>query len=98
MPNLDKQDAAQITTTPLPASQKVYVHSHAHADIMVGMRAITLSDAPHGHTANGNAKPPFMVYDTSGPYTDPTTSTDIRRGLKPLRLGWIRARGDVEEI
>jgi phosphomethylpyrimidine synthase len=39
-----------------------------------------------------------MVYDTSGPYTDPTVKTDIRAGLSPVRLEWIKARGDVEEI
>jgi phosphomethylpyrimidine synthase len=39
-----------------------------------------------------------MVYDTSGPYTDPSVETDIRAGLRPVRLEWIKARGDVEEI
>ena len=87
-----------ITTQPLPESQKVYVHSHQHPDVSVAMRAVTLSDA---HSANGNgshAKPPLMIYDTSGPYTDPTVATDIRQGLKPLRLNWIQARGDVEKL
>jgi phosphomethylpyrimidine synthase len=37
---------------------------------------------------NGDA---VRLYDTSGPGSDPT------RGLPPLREGWIRARGDVEE-
>ncbi|MFB7010083.1 phosphomethylpyrimidine synthase ThiC [Streptomyces sp. NPDC056237] len=37
------------------------------------------------------------LYDTSGPYTDPTTETDVRRGLAPLRENWITARGDTEE-
>jgi phosphomethylpyrimidine synthase len=39
-----------------------------------------------------------MVYDTSGPYTDPSVETNIRAGLRPVRLEWIKARGDVEEI
>ena len=39
-----------------------------------------------------------MIYDTSGPYTDPEAQTDIRQGLKPMRLDWIRGRGDVEEL
>ncbi len=38
------------------------------------------------------------MYDTSGPYTDPNTSTDIRQGLKALRSDWILGRGDVEEL
>jgi len=59
------------------------------------MRAITLSG---DHAGNGHANAPVMVYDTSGPYTDPSVETDIRAGLGPLRLEWIKARGDVEEI
>ena len=90
-----------ITTRPLPASNKVYVHAHARPDIKVPLRAIELSDT-HGHgNENGNGaetKMPLMVYDTSGPYTDPTVTTDIRKGLAPLRLEWIKARADVEEI
>ncbi|MET4924415.1 phosphomethylpyrimidine synthase ThiC [Streptomyces sp. PSRA5] len=37
------------------------------------------------------------LYDTSGPYTDPTVETDVRRGLAPLRENWIIGRGDTEE-
>ena len=61
------------------------------------MRAVTLSS--NGHNGNGNhANGTLMIYDTSGPYTDPSAKTDIRRGLKPLRQDWIRGRGDVEEL
>ena len=87
-----------ITTQPLPASQKVYVHNYQRPDVSVAMRAVTLSSA---HNGNGNGalpQPPVMIYDTSGPYTDPTVDSDIRQGLKPLRLEWIKARGDVEEL
>jgi len=38
-----------------------------------------------------------ILYDTSGPYTDPTFEADVRRGLPRLRETWIRERGDVEE-
>jgi phosphomethylpyrimidine synthase len=89
-----------LTTQPLPASHKVYVHSHQRPDITVAMRAVVLSNAQpgngNGHGTNTNA--PLMIYDTSGPYTDPETQTDIRQGLKPMRLDWIRGRGDVEEL
>jgi phosphomethylpyrimidine synthase len=89
-----------ITTQPLPASNKVHVHSHYRPDISVAMRAITVSSAQprHGAGANGHVNPPLIVYDTSGPYTDPNVKTDIRKGLGPQRLAWIKARGDVEEI
>ncbi len=87
-----------ISSQPLPASQKVYVHSHSHPDVRVAMRAVTLSN---GHSGNGDdhqSDAPVILYDTSGPYTDPSVTTDIRQGLKPLRLDWIRARGDVEAL
>jgi phosphomethylpyrimidine synthase len=89
-----------ITTQPLPASNKVHVHSHYRPDISVAMRAITVSSAQprHGAVDTGHVNPPLMVYDTSGPYTDPNVETDIRKGLGPQRLAWIKARGDVEEI
>ncbi|MEU1124101.1 phosphomethylpyrimidine synthase ThiC [Streptomyces sp. NPDC005899] len=46
------------------------------------------------HLTNGKD---VTLYDTSGPYTDPSTETDVRRGLAPLRENWIIARGDTEE-
>jgi phosphomethylpyrimidine synthase len=41
---------------------------------------------------------PVRVYDTSGPWGDPTVTVDSVQGLPPLRAKWIRDRGDVEEI
>src|SRR3954453_11607392 len=46
------------------------------------------------HLTNGQS---VALYDTSGPYTDPLTEADVRRGLAPLRDNWIIARGDTEE-
>jgi phosphomethylpyrimidine synthase len=92
-----------ISAGPLPASRKVYVHSHGRPEIKVAMRAIDLSGAhaaggTNGYDNGAAPKLPLMVYDTSGPYTDLSVATDIRKGLTPLRLEWIKARGDVEEI
>jgi len=42
-------------------------------------------------------EPSIRVYDTSGPYTDPAATIDIRAGLEQKRREWIMARGDVEE-
>ena len=101
MANSDNQRDSKpngMTTTPLPASEKLYVHSHEHPDVKVPMRTIRISNSYEGRPGNGHASAPFTVYDTSGPYTDPTIVTDIRKGLSPLRLDWIKARGDVEEM
>jgi phosphomethylpyrimidine synthase len=91
-----------ITNQPLPASHKIFVHDHHRPDVSVAMRAVALSNAGHGVNGTGHgqqqANAPIMIYDTSGPYTDPNVETDIRQGLKPLRLDWIRRRGDVEEL
>jgi phosphomethylpyrimidine synthase len=57
--------------------------------VRVPMREISLHE-----TAK---EPPVVVYDTSGPYTDPAETIDIEAGLKRLREPWIKARGDVEE-
>jgi len=88
-----------ITTEPLPASRKIYVQGKKHGDVRVPMREISISSSAHGspHNGEGKAGRPLVVYDTSGPYTDPTARVDIRKGLEPLRLEWIKARGDVEE-
>ncbi|WP_113698581.1 phosphomethylpyrimidine synthase ThiC [Nonomuraea lactucae] len=55
-------------------------------DLRVPMREVLLS--------NGDR---VRLYDTSGPYTDPSADTDVTRGLPPLRREWILARGDVTD-
>jgi len=70
---------------PLPNSRKLYV-SNMRGDLRVPMREITQS--------GGN--PPILVYDTSGPYTDPDARIDIQKGLPALREQWISARADTE--
>jgi phosphomethylpyrimidine synthase len=66
-----------LTREPLPASRKVHV-TGTRPDLRVPMREITQS--------NGEQ---VLVYDTSGPYTDPQAAIDVRRGLPALRQGWI---------
>ena len=38
----------------------------------------------------------IRLYDTSGPYTDPGFTADVKQGLPPLRRHWILSRNDVE--
>ncbi|MEG0449450.1 MAG: phosphomethylpyrimidine synthase ThiC [Lysinibacillus sp.] len=75
-------------------SKKVYVEG-SRPDILVPMREIGLSPTTGSFGEEENA--PVRVYDTSGPYTDPTHTIDITKGLPALRSEWIRERGDVEE-
>ena len=86
---ISKPKTSDITTGPLPASRKIYVDGTLHPDVRVPMREISLHE-----TAK---EPPVVVYDTSGPYTDPAETIDIEAGLKRLREPWIKARSDVEE-
>jgi phosphomethylpyrimidine synthase len=80
---------------PLPNSRKIYV-SGSRPDIRVPMREISQSDTPASFGAEKN--PPVYVYDTSGPYTDPSVKIDIRSGLPALRAAWIAERNDTEEL
>ncbi|MCZ6634174.1 MAG: phosphomethylpyrimidine synthase ThiC, partial [bacterium] len=58
------------------------VYLEGKNNIRVPARKITLT----------NGESPVYVYDTSGPQDH-----DVRNGLPPMRLDWIKARGDVEE-
>ncbi len=99
-----QSDPVQLTTPasakPFPASTKIYVNGTLHDDVRVPMRAITLTPTSPGvGPAGGNGETPnptLHVYDTSGPYTDPAVTIDLRHGLPPLRAGWISGRNDTE--
>jgi len=86
-------DSAAVT--PLPSSRKIFVEG-SRDDIRVPMREIAQSDTPASFGAEKN--PPIVVYDTSGPYTDPDATIDIRRGLPALRARWIDDRGDTAPL
>ena len=80
-------------TQPLPNSRKIYV-TGSRPDIRVPMREISLADTQTDKGLEKNA--PVLVYDTSGPYTDPTVKIDLRAGLADVRSAWIDERGDTE--
>jgi phosphomethylpyrimidine synthase len=69
------------------SSRKIYL-TGSRPDLRVPAREVLLS--------GGN--PPLRLYDTSGVYTDPDAMIDLKRGLAPLRLPWIRERGDIVEL
>ena len=70
-----------------PSSKKIYVQGTLHPEIQVPLREISLT-----------REPSVVVYDTSGPYTDPKAVLDIRKGLFPTRQSWIEKRGDVDTL
>jgi phosphomethylpyrimidine synthase len=93
-------DVVARTPRTYPASKRIYVRGSLHPGVQVPMREISVAPSPPGFVpgANGNEtpNPSIIVYDTSGPYTDPNVAVDLRNGLRPLRLPWIKARGDAE--
>ncbi len=80
-------------TRPFPRSRKIYV-TGSRPDVAVPMREISVTDTPTERGPEANSA--ITVYDSSGPYTDPTAQIDIRRGLPRLREGWINERNDTE--
>ena len=71
-----------------PSSEKIYVEGEINK-VKVGMRKIKLLDTV---TLDENGEKvfkknnPVVVYDTSGPYSDPAAEIDLRRGLPRLRV------------
>ncbi len=88
-------ELASEMTQPLPGSARVYVEG-SRPDIQVPMRRIRQADTPSLFGEESN--PPIYVYDTSGPYTDPEITVDVRDGIAPLRAAWIDERADTETL
>jgi len=81
----------------LPNSNKIYISGKLHPDVRVPFREIALAPT-RSITGAIELNEPVRVYDTSGPWADPTFHCDVGQGLPPLRANWIRSRGDVEEV
>ena len=79
----------EVTTGPLPSSRKTYVAGEFFPDLRVPVREIDLHPSAD--------EPALPVYDTSGPYTDPTVTIDVEKGLARTRTDWVKDRGGVEE-
>jgi phosphomethylpyrimidine synthase len=79
---------------PFPGSRKI--HIEGSQGIRVPMREIALT--PTRMREGSEANPALTVYDTSGPYTDPTAAIDLRKGLPAQREAWIESRADTEQL
>ena len=77
-----------------PDSEKVYLHGKIYPDIRVGVRRINLTPTIKMEKGKRVEKPnePLLVYDTSGPYSDPEIDIDLRRGIPRMRESWIEGR------
>lgn len=83
-----------------PNSEKIYIPGEINK-IRVGMRKIKLldtvtADASGEKTAKKNN--PVIVYDTSGPYSDPKYTVNLREGLPRIREEWYARRKDLQQL
>jgi phosphomethylpyrimidine synthase len=91
----------EISTKPIsPNSKKLYVAGSIHPQIRVPFREVSLTPTIVAGKDGGEPteipNEPVIIYDPSGPYTDPNVQIDVRKGLAPSREKWILDRGDVE--
>ncbi len=84
-----------ITRTPFPGSKKIYVNGST-PNIRVPMREISLSKTTDRFQNDVEDNPSVIVYDTSGPYSDPTIDIDVRKGIPRVRECWIADRNDTK--
>ena len=83
-------EPAQIPTGERPGSKKVYQPGVLWPDIRVPFREVAVHPSAN--------EPALTLYDPSGPYTDPTVSIDIEKGLNKTREPWVVSRGDIELV
>ena len=92
-PELESENSRLKTA--LPNSRRIYVDGE-QSGVRVPFREIDQN--PTRNFKNElEDNPAVRVYDTAGPYGDPSVRTDVREGLTQLRREWIINRGDVEE-
>jgi phosphomethylpyrimidine synthase len=88
--------ALEACLKPFPASDKIFV-AGTRPGVRVPFRRVRLQPT---RDLDGQlvANEPVVLYDTSGPYTDPAAHIDVAKGLPALRQDWILGRGDVEAL
>jgi phosphomethylpyrimidine synthase len=85
----------ELQTESLPNSRRIYINGQ-QSGVRVPFREV--SQTP---TRNFDGtlieNPAVRVYDTSGPWGDPSISCEVSEGLPTPRRAWILGRRDVEE-
>ena len=86
-----------IDLSSYPNSEKIYVDGTLPG-VRVAMRKIhqyptvKIEDGKRVEYPNED----IVVYDTSGPYTDPAVEIDLNKGLPRMREQWVEDRHDTE--
>ncbi|OWR18605.1 phosphomethylpyrimidine synthase ThiC [Brevundimonas diminuta] len=79
-----------MPTGPRAGGQKVYVAGELFPDIRVPFREVAVHPSAN--------EPPVTMYDSSGPYTDPSVTIDIKKGLPRVKSSWQLDRGDIAPV
>lgn len=88
-----------IDVSSYPNSEKIYVKG-TQPRVNVAMRKIhqyPTVKIEHGKRVE-YPNEDIVVYDTSGPYTDPAIEKDINKGLPRIREHWVEERDDTEVL
>ena len=72
-----------------PGSRKIYVEGKTKG-IRVPFREVALERSMQPEKESEPAR--ILLYDTSGPWTDPEIGIDLKQGLPALRKAWIESR------
>ncbi|MCD8030265.1 MAG: phosphomethylpyrimidine synthase ThiC [Bacteroides sp.] len=88
----------EITRPPYPNSEKVYMRGKLYPELKVAMRKVhQMPTVSHKEGQNETREnPDIYIYDTSGPYSDPNASIDLRKGLPRWRETHLRNNPDIE--
>jgi phosphomethylpyrimidine synthase len=84
------KETGAIPTGERAGSRKVYVAGELYPDIRVPFREVAVHPSAN--------EPPVTIYDSSGPYTDPTVTIDIKKGLPLVKSSWQLDRGDIAPV
>ncbi|MFC5346090.1 phosphomethylpyrimidine synthase ThiC [Brevundimonas staleyi] len=84
------KETGSIPTGEREGSRKVYVSGELYPDIRVPFREVAVHPSAN--------EPPVTIYDSSGPYTDPTVTIDIKKGLPHVKSRWQLDRGDIAPV
>lgn len=85
-----EKETGRIPTGPRAGGAKVYVAGELFPDIRVPFREVAVHPSAN--------EPPVTMYDSSGPYTDPSVTIDIKRGLPKVKSSWQLDRGDIAPV
>ena len=76
-------------------AEKAYMQGTMFPFVKVGMQKVNLT--PTVEVVDGEKKvtpnAPVYVYDTSGPFSDPNITIDLKKGLPRMRESWITEHG-----